>query len=94
VVKGPNQTNIDTLNSVRHEASRHFRNKKKEYLKSKIDELKTNGKIKIISRGILARWRDHFSQLLNVHGFNDIRQTEIHTAELLVPWSSRWLLKS
>jgi len=34
---------------------------------------------------ILARWRNHFSQLLNIHGVNDIRQTEIHTAEPLVP---------
>jgi hypothetical protein len=28
----------------------------------------------------LARWRNYFSQLLNVHGDNDVRQTEIHTA--------------
>ena len=34
---------------------------------------------------ILARWRNHFSQLLNVHGINDVKQTEIHTAEPLVP---------
>jgi hypothetical protein len=34
------------LNSVRHEESRHFRNKKQEYLKAKIDELETNIKIK------------------------------------------------
>ena len=34
---------------------------------------------------ILARWKDHFSQLLNVPGFNDVRQTEIYTAEPLVP---------
>ena len=32
---------------------------------------------------ILARWRNHFSQLLNEHGVNDVRQTEIPTAELL-----------
>jgi hypothetical protein len=25
---------------------------------------------------ILARWRNHISQLLNVHGVNDVRQTE------------------
>ena len=37
---------------------------------------------------ILARWRFHFSQLLNVHGVNDVRQTEIHTAQPLVPESS------
>jgi len=33
----------------------------------------------------LARWRNYFSQLLNVHGVNDVRKTEIHTAEPLVP---------
>ena len=33
------------------------------------------------SHSILARWRNHFSQLWNVHGANDVRQTEIHTAE-------------
>ena len=37
------------------------------------------------SHSILARWRNHFSQLLNVHGVNGVRQTEIHTAEPLVP---------
>ena len=34
---------------------------------------------------ILASWRDHFSQLFSVHGVSVIRQTEIHTAEPLVP---------
>jgi len=29
------------------------------------------------SHSILARWRNHFSQLLNIHGVNDVRQTEI-----------------
>jgi hypothetical protein len=33
----------------------------------------------------LARWRNYFSQILNVHGVNKVRQTEIHTAEPLVP---------
>jgi len=28
---------------------------------------------------------NYFSQLLNIHGFNDVRQTELHTAETLVP---------
>jgi hypothetical protein len=31
----PNQSNVDNLNNVRREASRHFGNKKKEYLKAK-----------------------------------------------------------
>jgi hypothetical protein len=31
--------NGDNLNIVRHEASRHFRNKEREYLKDKLNEL-------------------------------------------------------
>jgi hypothetical protein len=37
------------------------------------------------SHSILDRWRNNFFQLLNVHGVNDARQTEIHSAEPLVP---------
>ena len=36
------------------------------------------------SYSILARWRNHFHQLLNVHVVIDVRQTEVHTAEPLV----------
>ena len=105
----PNQTN--NLNNVRHEGGKHFRNKKKEYLKAEIVELETNSKIKNIrdmyrgisdfekghqprtntitdgkddlvmnSHSMLARWKNHFSQLLKVPGVNNIRQKEIHTA--------------
>jgi hypothetical protein len=37
------------------------------------------------SRNILNRWRNYFSQVLNVRRVSDVRQTEIHTAEPLVP---------
>jgi hypothetical protein len=37
------------------------------------------------SQSTLPRWRNYFSQLLNVHGVNDVTQIEIHTAEALVP---------
>ena len=38
------------------------------------------------SHRILARWRNYFSQLLNVRTWvNDVRQTEIQTAEPLLP---------
>jgi hypothetical protein len=37
-----NQNNVDNLNYVIWAASRHFRNKKKEYLKAEIDEHETN----------------------------------------------------
>jgi hypothetical protein len=48
-IQDPSQNNVDNLNNVRRDASRHF------------------------------------SQLLNIHGVNDVRQTEIQTAEPLVP---------
>jgi len=34
---------------------------------------------------ILATWRNHFSQLLNIQGVNDVREIEIRTAVPLVP---------
>ena len=37
---------------------------------------------------LVARWRNYFSQLFNVHGVKDVRQAEIHTVEPLVPESS------
>jgi hypothetical protein len=37
------------------------------------------------SHSTLARWRNHFSQQLNVNGVNGVRRAEIHTAEPLVP---------
>ena len=37
------------------------------------------------SHSIMARWRNYFSQILNVHGVSEVRQAEIHTAEPLVP---------
>jgi hypothetical protein len=37
------------------------------------------------SHNILNRWKNYFSQLLNVHRASDVRQIEIHTAEPLVP---------
>jgi len=36
-------------------------------------------------RSILARWTNSFSRLLNAHELNDVRQTETHIAEPLLP---------
>jgi len=36
------------------------------------------------THSILAKWRNYFSQLLNVHRVNDVREMEIHTAKPLV----------
>jgi hypothetical protein len=98
-IQDRSQSNVDNMNNVRPDASRHFRNKKKTYLKAKIEELETHSKINNIrdlyrgindfkkgyqprtiivedeksdlvadSHNIMARWRNSFSQILNIHG--------------------------
>jgi hypothetical protein len=48
LLQDPAAINGDNLNSVRHEASRHFSNKTREYLKDKINDLAKNSKSKNI----------------------------------------------
>jgi hypothetical protein len=47
-LQDPSEINVDNLNNIRREASRHFTNKKKEYLKDRFNELVTNCKNKNI----------------------------------------------
>jgi len=47
-IQDPSPSKLDNLNNVRREVSRHFRNKKKAYLRAKIEELGTNSKIQNI----------------------------------------------
>ena len=35
------------------------------------------------SHSIMTRWKNYFSQLLNVHGTKEVRKEETHTAELV-----------
>ena len=44
-IHDPSQSSVDNLNNVRRDASRHSRNKKKKYVKAKIEELETDSKI-------------------------------------------------
>jgi hypothetical protein len=44
-----------------------------------------NGELLADSNSILNKWKNYFSQLLNVHDGSDVRQVEVHTAEPLVP---------
>ena len=45
-IQDPSQSSAGNLNNVRLDASRHIRNKKKAYLRAKIEELEeTNSKI-------------------------------------------------
>jgi hypothetical protein len=46
------EINGDNPNNVRREESRYFRNKKKEYMKDKINGLATNKNIRDLYRGI------------------------------------------
>jgi hypothetical protein len=41
------------------------------------------------SHNILNRWKNHFSQLLNVHNVSDVRQIEVQMVAPLVPGPSR-----
>ena len=47
-IQDPSESNVDILNNVRREVSRHFRGKKKAYMRAKIEELETNSKIQNI----------------------------------------------
>jgi hypothetical protein len=64
---------------------RGINNFKKGYQPRTNVEKDKKGDLVADCHSILARWRNHFFQLLNAHGVNDVRQTEIHTAEPLVP---------
>jgi hypothetical protein len=48
-----------------------------------------NGDLLADSHNILNRWKNYFSQLLNVHNVSDVRQIEVRTAEPLVLGPSR-----
>jgi hypothetical protein len=47
-LQNSSEINVDNLNSIRRETNRHFRNKKREYQKEKIDDLAINSKNKNI----------------------------------------------
>jgi hypothetical protein len=47
-LQNPNQINGDNLQNLRHETSRIFRNKKREYLNGKVNNFETNSKNKNI----------------------------------------------
>jgi hypothetical protein len=54
------------------------------------NNLAKDGNFLADSHSILNRWKNYFSQLLNVH---NVGQIEVHTAEPLVPGPSRLEVK-
>jgi len=71
------KNNVNNRNNIRYEASRHFRNKKKEYLKAKIDELET---VFWLGGGTISLSCSRYMGLVMLG-----KQKYVHTAELLVP---------
>jgi hypothetical protein len=64
---------------------RGIRDFKKGYQPRTVIVKNEKGDLVADSHSIMARWRNYFSQILNVHGVSGVRQAEIHTAEPLVP---------
>jgi hypothetical protein len=61
-LQDPSEANEDNLIDVRQEASSYFRNKKREYLENKINELELDSKnknIRDLYRGINEFQRDY-----------------------------------
>jgi len=52
---------------------------KKAYQPRTIKVKDEKGDLVADSHNIMTRWKNYFSQLLNVHGAKDVRQEEIHT---------------
>lgn len=44
-----------------------------------------SGNLLIVSHKMFNRWKNYFSQMLNVHRVGDVRQAKIHTTGPLVP---------
>ncbi|PNF21835.1 hypothetical protein B7P43_G05968 [Cryptotermes secundus] len=90
------------------ELAMNSKNKNIRYLYSGINDFKSgyqpssnlvkdqNGDLHADSRNILNRWRNYFSQLLNIRvpRVGAVRQTEIHTAEPLIPDTSPFGVES
>jgi hypothetical protein len=78
-------------NIVRCETLKTIRNKNKEFLKANFlnsyigyqlrnNVLNYDGDLVRDCHSILAMWKNHLSQLFNVHCVRYVRQTDIHTA--------------
>jgi hypothetical protein len=48
-----------------------------------------NGDLIADSHNIFSRWKNYFSQLLNVQNVSDVMQIEVYTAQPLIPGPSR-----
>jgi len=63
---------------------RGFNDFKKGYQPRTVIGKDEKGKLFADRHTIMARWRNYFTQLLNLHENNEVRQAEIHTVATLV----------
>jgi hypothetical protein len=72
-LQNPNQINGDNLKNLRSETSKIFRNKKREYLKGKINDLETNNNknIRDLYRGINEFRKGYQPRINIIKGEND-----------------------
>ena len=83
-IQDPSQSNADNLKNVRCEVSKHFRNKKKAYLRAKIEELETNSKIQNIRdlyRGI-SDFKKGYQPRCNIQRFIQKSQDNAHNTQV------------
>jgi hypothetical protein len=67
-LQDPSEIKGGNLNNIKYEASRHFRNKKREYLEDRINELATNNKNNIIGT--------YIEEKINLKGVTNLEVTE------------------
>jgi hypothetical protein len=88
-LQDPSEVNEDNLSDVRREASRHFRNKKREYLKDDINELESDSKnknVRDLYRGINEFKKDYQPRTNLVKDERDDRLADPH--KILNRWKN------
>jgi hypothetical protein len=93
-LQDPSEVNRDNLNNTRHEARSHFRNKNRECLKDKINELVTDSKNKNIRglyRGINEFKRSYQprSNLLNIENVDLLAYSHNILNKIVIPVTGR-----
>jgi hypothetical protein len=81
-LQNPSQINGKNFQNLRRETSRTFRNKKREYLRGKINELKTNNKnknIRDLYRGINVIKKEYQPRINIINNENDNQLADLQS---------------
>ena len=85
-MKGPlSEIETNSKNKIVRDLYKGIKDFKKGY-QARVNVIKNqNEEMLADSNSILNRWKDYYSQLLNVQKNNDVEEIEIQTAEPLIP---------